>query len=138
MSVAARVQDSILLWENDRFEGAFLNALIAVAATSRQHYPDLKKSGDRKPFEAFLRNALGSIRLGVEFRGKHYPIETILYTWLRCELVHEGSVPIDIEFIDHDGLTVRAGGAPNYILKLSRGWFHFLIEAVVKTNSISI
>jgi hypothetical protein len=71
-----------------------------------------------------------SVRLSVEFREKQWPIEQLLYTWVRCELVHNATVPIDIEIDDElgDGLTVRAGGAPDYVLKLSPGWFDFLIS----------
>lgn len=39
-------------YQNERYEGAFLNALIAVAATARREYPD--NSSDRECFENFL------------------------------------------------------------------------------------
>jgi len=29
-----------------------------------------------------------------------------------------------------DVLSVRAGGAPEYVLQISRGWFHHLLNAV--------
>jgi hypothetical protein len=41
MSIRARVEDALFLWDKGRLEGAFLNALIAVAATARRIYPDL-------------------------------------------------------------------------------------------------
>ena len=37
-----RIDDAKLLWESGRLDGAFLNALIAVAATARERYPKLK------------------------------------------------------------------------------------------------
>lgn len=89
MSLKARVQDAVMLWENGRMEGAFLCALIAVAATARRRYPDRNKVKDRDAFERFLTDAM-SVRLSVEYRGECHPIEHILYKWLRCELVHEG------------------------------------------------
>jgi hypothetical protein len=48
--------------------------------------------------------------------------------------VHEGGLPIDVEFIESEELSLRAGGAPNYILKISHGWFHWLISAVVEAS----
>jgi len=63
-----------------------------------------------------------------------HPIEHIFYKWLRCELVHEGGIPVDIEFMpdkdDIGTLSVRAGGYPEYILKLSHNWLHHLIHVV--------
>jgi hypothetical protein len=98
MSIRARVEDALLLWESGRREGAFLSALVAVAATSRQRFPDRKAVGDREAFERSV-SAAHSVRLSVEYRGEVHPIEHVLYKWLRCELVHEGEVPVDIEFI---------------------------------------
>jgi hypothetical protein len=48
--------------------------------------------------------------------------------------VHEGELPIDVEFIESEELSLQAGGLPNYILKISYGWFHWLIAAVVKAS----
>ena len=43
--------------------------------------------------------------------------------------MHNAAVPLDIEIDDQlgPGLTVRAGGYPEYLLKLSPGWFDFLV-----------
>ena len=38
MSIYTHVEDAILLWKDGRLEGAFLNALVAVAATARRRY----------------------------------------------------------------------------------------------------
>ena len=130
MSLRARIQDAVMLWENGRREGAFLSALIAVAATSRRRYLDRQAVRDREAFERFLTDAI-SVRLSVEYRGECHAIEHVLYKWLRCELVHEGGLPVNIEFLADDGLSVRAGGAPEYVLKISRGWFRHLINSVV-------
>jgi len=131
MSIASRIQDAVMLWENGRTEGAFLLVLIAVAASSRRRYPDRKTIKDREAFERFLTEAM-SARLHVEYRGDCHSVEHIFYKWLRCELVHEGGLPLDIEFMSpDDGLSLRAGGAPEYVLKVSRGWFHHLVRAVM-------
>jgi hypothetical protein len=128
--IAERVKDATLLWKNGRRDGAFLMALVAVAATARKRYPDRQSTGDREAFERFLDSA-HTVRLSVEFRGECHPIEHVFYKWFRCQLVHEGDVPYDIEFIDSDAFSVRAGGAPEFVLKVSHGWFHHFISAVV-------
>ena len=131
--IRSRIDDAILLWEKGRHEGAFLNALIAVAAIARKRYP---KTKDREAFEQFLKDS-HTARLSVEYRGECYPIEHIFYKWLRCHLVHEGEIPIDIQFTQdtQNGLmSVRAGGAPEFILKIGTGWFHHMISFVVQAS----
>ena len=111
-------------------EGAFMSALAAVAASARLRHP--KPIGDRVAFERFLKSAL-SVTISVEFRGDAHPVEHIFYKWLRCELVHEGGIPIDIKFVQKEDpmqLFIGAGGDPEYVLKLSQGWFYHLINAV--------
>lgn len=130
MSIKARIDDALFLWKNGRKEGAFLSALVAVASTSKRIFPAV---GDRDAFEKFL-TSIHSVRISVEYRGELHTIEHIFYKWLRCELVHEGGLPADIEFMldqKPSALIVRAGGAPEFILKLSEGWFHFLVNSVV-------
>src|SRR5205807_872361 len=130
--IRARVEDALLLYERGRFEGAFLNALIAVAATSRRECPD-RAIGDRECFDRFLDRGQRRFRIeAVEFRGQMHPIPHILYKWLRCELVHRGTIPIDVEILEDEGLSLRAGGRPHYVLQLSRGWFHWLVGTVVE------
>jgi len=98
MAVSDRIEDAKLLWKHGHREGAFLAALIAVAATSRKRFPDRKANTDREAFERFLEEA-NSVRLSVEYRGECHPIEHVFYKWFRCQLVHEGELPIDIEFM---------------------------------------
>ncbi|NLH40624.1 MAG: hypothetical protein GX448_02200 [Planctomycetes bacterium] len=45
---------------------------------------------------------------------------------------HEGGLPVDVQFMDTEQLSVRAGGAPEYVLEVSHGWFHWLIRSVVE------
>ncbi len=126
--IQSRIDDALFLWQNGRRDGALLVALVAVAASARRRYPNLK---DREAFEQFLHDC-HSVRLNVEYRGTCEPIEHIFYKWFRCQLVHEGGLPIDIEFMDTDEMAVRAGGAPEYVLKVGRGWFHHLIRSATQ------
>jgi hypothetical protein len=123
-----RVDDALVLWNGGRREGAFLIALIAVAARARRDSPP--PIPDRESFERFIR-AHFSVRISVEFRGQLEPLERIFYKWLRCELVHDGGLPVDVSFTKSSGdgeLSVRAGGAPDYVLLVSPSWFHKLTE----------
>lgn len=136
MGIVERVEDAELLWSAGRMEGALLQALVAVDATARRKFPS-EPSGRRR-FERVLREAR-LWRLSVEFRGKQVPVEELLYRWVRCELVHDGELPVDLVVLDnfepHD-LAVRAGGKPEYQVRLSPGWFHHLID-VVKADPIN-
>ena len=135
-SIQNRIDDALFLWDNGRHEGAFLAALIAVAAVARRRYPIMK---DRERFERFLRDC-HSVRLRVEYRGECHEIEHVFYKWLRCELVHEGALPVDIQFMSGDepgSMSVRAGGAPEYILKIGHGWFYHMVASVMNASEIA-
>ena len=90
---------------------------------------------DRDAFERFLEEERSGPRiLGVEYRGEIHSPEHIFYKWLRCELVHRASLPMDIRFIDRDkpdSRSIRAGGAPEYVLELGHGWFSYLRDIVM-------
>ena len=128
MSIRTRIEDALLLYKNKRYEGAFLNTLVAVAATARREDP-ARYLGDRECFETFLDKKWRGI-IKVEFRGELHTIPHIFYKWFRCNLIHESELPIDVQFIETDDMTVRSGGAPEYILKISHGWIHWLINSV--------
>lgn len=127
MSIRSQVEDAKFLYENARYEGAFLIILAAVAATARIESGNIQ--GDRNQFEHFLNTRWRGV-VGVEYRGECHPIATIFYKWFRCELVHAGGLPVDIELIDTEKMSLRAGGYPEYVLKISRGWFHWLVQSV--------
>ncbi|WP_454296553.1 hypothetical protein [Salana multivorans] len=131
MSIEERLGDADLLWRNGRREGALLNVLVAVAATARKAYPEA--SGDRASFQDFMRSTHGWT-IGIEYRGRQVDLDYLFYKWLRCELVHTAALPpdlrIDDRFSDPHSCSIRAGGAPEYTVLLSPGWYHFLVEAV--------
>jgi hypothetical protein len=134
MSIKNRLEDAEFLWKSGRLEGAFVMALIAVAATARRTFPEAK--GDRQAFEDFLSQGWFK-RLSVEYRGEVHPIYHIFYKWFRCELIHEGALPVDVEFMpdpEPGVLGIRAGGAPEYVLKVSHGWFQELVKTVTNAQ----
>ena len=131
MRIKDRLDDAQILWKNNRLDGAFLNILIAVASASRKKFPK-DKFTDKDAFINFIKS-FGGPRIKVEYRGECYEMEYIFYKWVRCELVHEGDIPIDIQFFPEengDGFIVRAGGFPEYTLKLSKNWFWYFFKKV--------
>ncbi len=121
-----RIDDAEALWQLGRRESAFILALVAVAAAARRSYPALK---ERAAFEAYLLSHR-RWRFEAEYQGSLLAIETILYKLLRCQLIHEAGMASDVQFFDEAGdeLAIRAGGAPEYVLKVAPGWFHHLVE----------
>jgi hypothetical protein len=131
VTVVDRLADADLLWYYGRREGALLSVLVAVSATARRTFPQIK--GERAAFEAFMKSTHGWT-ICVEHRGVTVDMDHLFYKWLRCELVHAGSLPpdvrIDDRFTDPASCGVRAGGAPNYTVLLSPGWYQFFVDAV--------
>jgi hypothetical protein len=122
-----RIDDALLLWREGHREGAFLLAIVAVIARAKQDFPTL---GDGECFRRFIESRFRP-RLSVEYRDKQVTIENVFYKWFRCEIVHKGGLPVDLDFIEDaepNELSVRAGGAPEYVLLVSPGWFYQLIE----------
>jgi hypothetical protein len=101
MSVKDRIEDARVLWEAGRLEGAVVQVLIAVAATVRRRYPE--PMPDKIAYERFVRDEISKITYGPSknvdfyFDGKHHvSLEHIVYKFIRCSLVHQGSLPKNI------------------------------------------
>lgn len=125
--IEERVSDALILWRANRGEGALLLALVAVVARARQDFP--KPTGEAECFRRYVESKMPQ-RISVEYRGEQWPIERLFYTWIRCEIVHAGGLPIDLGFADNaepGELMIRAGGAPEYRVLVSPGWFEQLV-----------
>jgi hypothetical protein len=127
LAIKDRIEDAEHLWKLGRREGAFLSILVAIAAASAIKYPNLK---DKERFEKFVSDG-SRVKISVEFRGQQIAAETLLYKFMRCELVHDGGIPSDIVFVEDElqhVMSIRAGGAPEHILKLGTGWYFHLLN----------
>lgn len=126
-AIGERLADARALWQTGRRESALLLALVAVAARGKLELPDVKRNGDN--FRAYLRRT-HDWTIEVEFRGQLVNTDQLLYKYLRCQLAHEAGLPIDIvidDQLDKPGaLTIRAGGAPECVVRLTPAWFDFL------------
>lgn len=137
MSVRTRIEDARLLASAGRMEGAFVQVLIAAAATSRKRYAQ-SEWNDGEAFKNFIYDELGVItgcakyNVEIPFQGKRVPLEDILYHHLRCQLFHEGEMPDTIVFqepvVKHGKkVTAMHLGTP---LGFPTGWIERLVEAV--------
>lgn len=97
MSIKARLEDAMILWDRGRKEGAWALVLIAAAATSRKRYPRPMK--DNLSFKQFIRDVQGTIILGdhpsptmAPIIFADVPLEDALYEHMRCNLLHEGEL----------------------------------------------
>jgi len=77
MSIRARVEDALFLYQSGRYEGAFLSALVAFAATARYEAPERSLS-DRECFEKFLNKRHRGI-MKIEYRGELHTVPHIFY-----------------------------------------------------------
>jgi hypothetical protein len=103
VSIKTRIEDAEHLWASGRKEGAWVAALVAVAATARRRYP--RPMTDSQSFKSFICDIAGVILTGkleapgpqyIRFytnnRSEHRKLEDVLYSELRCNLVHEGEL----------------------------------------------
>jgi hypothetical protein len=137
MSIRSRLEDATVLFSTGRREGAFLQVLIAAAATSRKRYKQ-DEWDDAESFKNFIYDELGVITNGMKynvafpFQGRTTPLEDIFYHHLRCQLVHEGVMPESISFTEHR----EEAGKQFSVLKLDDpfgfpiGWVETLATAI--------
>jgi len=113
MSVGDRVKECIDKMGIGDFENALIQLSIAFDGTARREYPAMKV-GER--FMTFLRDNQDIITY-FTFAGNRFidctfdghKLEDIIYRVLRCGLIHEASIPDEIEFVDEVVLS-HAGG----------------------------
>jgi hypothetical protein len=129
MSIAQRLEDAEFLWESGRFEGAFLSALVAFAATARRLRPS--PIPDSKAFQDLFKEQFGN-ESTVRFRGEMVSLGLLFYKWLRCELVHEGGLPMGIEIDASDTESLFSLKLVESLpLSIPATWYHSLIINVV-------
>lgn len=102
MSIKDRVNEAKILWDLGHKEGAWTLALIATAATAKKKYPH--PMPDNESFKKFIRGIAPTIMVGksspigtdVQVLFGMIPFEDIMYTHLRCCLVHEADLSEEV------------------------------------------
>lgn len=129
MSIAQRIEDAEFLWQSGRFEGAFLSALVAFAATARRVRPQPVKDG--VAFRELFKEQFGDGG-SVQFRGELQPLSSLFYKWLRNELVHEGSLPVGLKIDASDTHSLFSLKLVEDLpLSIPATWYHSLVVNVV-------
>lgn len=143
MSIRARIEDAQVLYRNGRYEGALLLVLVAVAATARKRYPKTtcKKDPQNKDnyvFRKFLSEEMPKLApgwsedhpLAIQFQGAQLLLPKILYKWIRCELIHEGKLPLFIKIKSGEGLEVTV--LNNQEITFTKGLILYLTKVVIE------
>lgn len=100
MSIAKRIQESISFLNERDLEASLLPLSIAIDATAGKEFPE-DKNRTRIRMEKWLRTKQGFITWyllkGAEITGNiTFPIglslETVIYKWIRCPLMHEAKL----------------------------------------------
>lgn len=160
MTIRKLAEDASFLIQHGRYTTALAVLLIAISASSRRTFPKhvqsrknpKEKMKDWEAFTLFLGSRIRKITGGdfgdpdeggsgitVGFRGEQHDLAFILYKFYRCELVHEGELPVDVEFTDHKlsaadprmgngGWSISVG--PGNKIELDYGWLSILQEVV--------
>jgi len=142
MGIRARLDDALFLYHNDRRDGALLNVLVALAATSRRRYPR-EKYNDKVAFVRFVADEMPVITGGVknlivrvpggetvEFPDGLMPLGECLYRFVRCTLAHEATLPNNVEFIATESGKISVG-ITDAKIRLSDSFMKGLIRAVI-------
>jgi hypothetical protein len=127
MTIVDRLTDADVLWASGRREGALLSVLVAVAAASREEWPDVK--GDKMRFCRFLsRRMSGAVK--VNRGGKSVTLESLLYEYYRNSLVHEASLSqsVVLSSLENGGsyTHVVLGMPPESSVVISEDWYWWL------------
>ncbi len=141
MSVLERLRDAEVLFDAGRYEGSLLQLLVAVAATSRKRYPREIIVSDKEAFQSFLRDEMRTLTANPVFGhtkemtlpvvGELDGIESHLYRYMRCSLVHEGRLDPKVRLVPGSGFFL--GFSDPSCLQLShwilRGLYRVLVTA---------
>ena len=129
MAIRDRLADADVLWAAGRREGALLSVLVAIAAASREEWPDIE--GDKKKFCKFVSRRMSGA-VDVVRDGKSVTFESLLYKFYRNSLAHEASLPQNVVFASSENgttyLHVVLGLPPEGALVISEDWYWWLQE----------
>lgn len=160
MAILEQLKDATFLAQHGRYMTSLTTLLLAISASSRRTFPQGTKSranptkemSDREAFTLFLGGRIRKILFGdwggpdegnsgvaVPFRGAQHDVAYILYKFYRCELVHDGELPEDVEFTSiresgagvnlcKQGMRVSIGAGNTMVL--DHGWIDLLQEVV--------
>ncbi len=135
MTIGDRVKECIDKLNVGDFENALIQLSIAFDGTAKKEYPPSMKVGKR--FKAFLHDNQDIItyftfasNMFIDCTFNGYKLEEIIYHVLRCGLLHEGSIPDEIEFVDQIVI-----GRPGGRWRFPKTYVHGGLLAVIGAKS---
>lgn len=164
MTIREQIEDASFLAHNGRYIGALTTLMLAVAASARRTFPKgtlsyenpEKTMSDRESFTLFLGGRIRKILFGdhggpdkgasgisVHFRGAQHDLAYILYKYYRCELIHDGELPEDVEFntekqpeidLNTSNRGLRVSISTGNKMVHDCGWINLLLEAVINAR----
>lgn len=160
MSIREQIEDAQFLLDSGRFKGALTMLMSAISASSRKAFPRGTARSFRQPndfmrdeeaFTQFLGGRIHAVLFGGPLspdfgrsgisaicRGNRHSLEYILYKFYRCELIHEGELPEDIDFSPEEGMPDPETGQLTISftskLVLNYAWIQILLKAVVEAK----
>jgi|SRR3990172_3272119 len=140
MSIRQRVLDAEALLKSNRIEGAWIQAMIAMAATARKRYP--KPIPDNQAFKLYVRDISWTIFTGapkppnlqsgqVLFRLGERAFEDVLYKDFRNPWIHEAALDtagLSVSKIEGDKVIETLVVGEN--TQLPENWVLNLINAI--------
>jgi len=141
MAVGERVQEALIKLKEHNVDNALIQLSIAVDATAKKMYPQLKNAQRIKRFltvkRAFIWWCLfngipdSNSQLCLSFADKGYvSIEDIMYKYIRCSLLHEGEMHENIIFDYVEYFKVNADSS----LILPVGYLYAILWAVISSD----
>jgi len=124
MALASRVSQCIKHYHQGDSENTFIQLCIAIDGTAKNQFPGCKTSVRCKRFlRENLPFVLWSLTNGTpcntseftfEFQAVGSPsgkrnFEDVIYSAMRCSLLHEGTLPENVEFTHEDAIIMRDG-----------------------------
>ncbi|WP_145917152.1 hypothetical protein [Serratia plymuthica] len=157
MSIKTLTEDAIFLRDNGRYLSSLSLMCIAIAASARLMYPKRTKSfvsndcmRDEEAFTTCFKVALSKSWVEnkhedhnvvdickFDYKNAEYSLGDIIYKFYRCNLIHEASLPKEIDFVESiDGrkgkLSISGCGVGIDVngIYLSYNWIDLLYFAV--------
>ncbi|WP_027630690.1 hypothetical protein [Ruminiclostridium cellobioparum] len=141
MAVSDRVQEALIKLEEHDVDNALIQLSIAVDATAKKMFPQLKNAQRIKSFLKAKRtfiwwtlyngipNSDGEFYLSFADKG-YVSIEDIMYKYIRCRLLHEGEAPANISFDYVEYFKVNADSS----LILPVAYLYAILWAVISSD----
>jgi hypothetical protein len=131
VSIYDRLVDADVLWTAGRREGALFSTLVAINAIGRRKYPEL---GDGEAFRRCFTDQYSAGR-EIEHRGQFLTVGQLMWKWIRCEIAHQGSMPVHVQFFemdeDPDDLRIQFDGQN---IRISDGWYWLMRRIAVDSS----